>query len=316
MTAYLPHPWEQRLLVWAEQAQQTTAQATEHAQDDHRLLRAFDACAAVTRNNSRTFYLASSLLPRTKRDAVRALYALCRVSDNIVDHASGDAAEELEAWRGRVRTPHPTDDPVLIAWADTRERFNIPPGYVDQLIDGVERDLSQNRYQTFSELTEYAYGVASTVGLMAMHIIGFHGEEAVPYAVRLGVALQMTNILRDVAEDWRSGRVYLPQEELSEFGLTEQDIADGQVSDRWRRFMRFQVQRNRSLYEESWRGLELLDTEGRFAIAAAGKLYYAILHDIEQHDFDVFSRRAYVGTFGKLARLPRIWRLSRRVNKT
>lgn len=315
MTAYLPQPWEQRLLLWAEQAQQTSIQRSAHSADHGRLVRAYDVCAEMTRHSSKTFYLASALLPRPKRDAARALYAFCRVSDNIVDHSQGDTLAELEKWRHRVQTPHLTEDPVLIAWADARERFNIPSGYADQLIDGVERDISQSRYQSFADLTEYAYSVASTVGLMAMHIIGFNSEQAVPYAVRLGVALQMTNILRDVAEDWRAGRLYLPQEELAEFGLSEADIDSGVVSDRWRRFMRFQIQRNRALYNDSWRGIAFLEKDGRFAITAAGKLYDAILTDIERHDYDVFSRRAYVGTLGKVTRLPNIWHLSRRAHR-
>lgn len=266
----------------------------------------------MTRHHSRTFYLASALLPRAKRNAARALYAICRISDNIVDQPTSDPAMALEEWRDRVQTPHQTDDPVLIAWADTRERFGIPPGYADQLIDGVKRDLSQNRYQTFAELAEYAYGVASTVGLMAMHIVGYTGDEAVPYAVRLGVALQLTNILRDVAEDYRNGRVYLPQDELDEFGVTEADIAAGRVTPNWRRLMRFNIERTRTLYDQSWRGISMLDRNGRFAIAAAGQLYAAILTDIERHDYDVFTRRASIGTLGKLGRLPGIWSLSRR----
>ena len=109
------------------------------------------------------------------------------------------------------------------------------------MIEGVARDVDQFRYETFDDLAAYAYGVASTVGLMAMHIIGFASDQALPYAVKLGVALQMTNILRDVGEDWQAGRLYLPQEELEAFGLSEADIERGQVDDRWRDFMRFQI---------------------------------------------------------------------------
>jgi phytoene synthase len=156
-------------------------------------------------------------------------------------------------------------------------------------------------------LAEYCYGVASTVGLMTMHIIGFSGPEAIPYAVKLGVALQLTNMLRDVDEDWRAGRLYLPQEELAAFNLIEEDIATGNVDDRWREFMRFQIERNRSLYSEALPGIAMLDPDGRFAISASAELYRAILDDIELHDWDVFQRRSYVGTWGKLRRLPGIW---------
>jgi 15-cis-phytoene synthase len=179
------------------------------------------------------------------------------------------------------------------------------------LIEGCGRDLYQARYDTFSDLAEYAYSVASTVGLMAMHIVGFVGVEAVPYAVRLGVALQITNILRDVGEDWRNGRLYLPQEELNQFKVKESDIANGIVTPEWREFMRYQIRRNRELYAESIDGISLLHPNGRFAIAAAAKLYEAILLDIEAHDYDVFNRRASISTLGKVKRLPAIWWFSR-----
>jgi phytoene synthase len=142
---------------------------------------------------------------------------------------------------------------------------------------------------------------------MVMHIIGFQDGSALPYAIKLGVALQLTNILRDVGEDWRAGRLYLPLEELAKFGLTEADIVRGHVTDRWRAFMRFQLERTRALYHESEQGIALLDLKGRFAIAAASTLYSAILDDIEAHDYDVFQRRAHIGLWGKSKRLPAIW---------
>jgi phytoene synthase len=149
------------------------------------------------------------------------------------------------------------------------------------------------------------------VGLMSMHIIGFAGNEAIPYAIKLGVALQLTNILRDVGEDWRAGRVYVPLDELVAFGLRQADLERGQVDDRWRALMRFQITRNRRLYAEAWPGIALLSGDGRFAVAAAGELYRAILDDIEAHDYDVFHRRAHVSMWDKARRLPGIWWRSR-----
>jgi phytoene synthase len=154
--------------------------------------------------------------------------------------------------------------------------------------------------------------VASTVGLIVMHIIGFQGSAALPYAIKLGVALQLTNILRDVGEDWQAGKLYLPIEELAEFGLSEADIAASCIDDRWRRFMRFQIERARTLYREAEPGIMLLDADGRFAIGAASTLYRSILEDIEAHDYDVFHRRAHVGLWGKLRRLPKAWLMSNR----
>jgi phytoene synthase len=223
--------------------------------------------------------------------------------------------EALCDWWGDALTgPPPPENLVAVAWSDTVARYQIPVAYAQQLIHGVARDLHQSRYETFNDLADYAYGVASTVGLMSMHIIGFRSEEAVRYAVKLGVALQLTNILRDVAEDWRRGRLYLPQDELAAFGLTEADIEHGAVTDRWRAFMKFQIGRTRRLYAEAWPGIALLEPEGRFAIAAAADLYRLILDDIEAHDYDVFSRRAYVSQWGKLRRLPALWWQTRRMS--
>ena len=142
---------------------------------------------------------------------------------------------------------------------------------------------------------------------MTMHIVGYSSKEAIPYAVKLGVALQLTNILRDVAEDWQKGRLYLPQEELAAFGLTEVDIQNGRVDERWRAFMRFQISRARQLYAEALPGIKMLGKSGRFAIGAAAELYQGILDDIEANNYDVFSRRAYVSDWNKLTRLPGIW---------
>lgn len=306
--------WEHRLLSWAHEALTSPALDSRIETGVNELDNAYAYCERVTCANSRTFYLASALLPVDTRRAARALYAFCRSTDDLVDKTRGlnHADQVFDNWRARLSNPHPAaNDPVPLAWADTQGRFRIPRGYAEQLIAGVARDRTHRRYQTFAELTEYCYGVASTVGLMAMHIIGFRGHGALPYAVKLGIALQLTNILRDVGEDWRAGRLYLPLDELAEFGLAESDIADGRVDDRWRAFMRYQLERVERLYAESEPGIVLLHADGRFAITAAAELYRAILRDIEAHDYDVFHRRAHVGWLGKLSRLPRIWWNSR-----
>lgn len=304
--------WEGPLLSMAYEAglSVTTAPAAP-AYDRQLLNQAYRYCEAVTAIHSRSFHLASSLLPARKREATRALYAFCRVTDDIVDRPDDRAEEKLAGWRRLLNAADHDGELVAIAWSDTRARFQVPQRYAEQLIDGVARDFRQTRYQSFDELASYCYGVASTVGLMSMHIIGFNGRPAIPYAVKLGVALQLTNILRDVGEDWRAGRLYLPLDELAGFGLTESDIAAGRVTDRWRQFMRFQIERNRRLYEEAWPGIKLLARDGRFAIGAAAGLYRAILEDIEKHDYDVFNRRARVTGWGKIRRLPTLWRRSR-----
>ena len=252
--------WEHIPLTLAEAGRHQAMPAGPLPSRDPALLqKAYAHCEFVIAEHGKTFNMASSLLPRDKRRAIRALYAFCRISDNIVDCGSTTRKSrevQLSIWRRTMLSEAPRqDDLVATAWTDARLRYNIPSQYADQLIDGVSLDLCDKSYETFDELAVYAYEVASTVGLMSMHIIGLapgtSEEEAIPFIVRLGVALQITNILRDIGEDLRSGRIYLPQSELAAFSLSRKDLEIGRVDDRWRAFMRFQVERNRSLYQRS-----------------------------------------------------------------
>lgn len=301
--------WEHSVLTKAYEALNTPIAGWKAPTERQLCNEAFKYCDRLIKSNSRTFYLASSLLPSQKRRAVRALYAFCRATDDLIDQTPhpDDAHALLENWRVRLEQYPNVYDPVPLAWTDIRARYQIPRGYEVQLIEGIARDLRQRRYATFAELAEYCYGVASTVGLMVMHIIQFQDAAALPFAVKLGIALQLTNILRDVGADWKAGRLYLPLDELTRFELTEADIERGIVDERWRAFMRFQINRARALYAEAEPGIALLDADGRFAIAAAAGLYRAILADIEACDYNVFSRRAHVGSWGKLRLLPGIW---------
>ena len=303
--------WENQLLSLAGHLPHpSTRPFFSYWAGDAALRTAYKQAGAITAAHSKSFHFASGLLPEEKRSAVRALYAFCRTVDDIVDEVESkkDRDFELDYWRKIVESASsPADDLVASAWADTLTRYHIPRHYALQLIDGVARDLSQSRYQTFDDLATYCYGVASTVGLMSMYIVGFKGHEAVPYAIKLGVALQMTNILRDVGEDYRNGRLYLPREELVTYGIREEDIAEGRVTDNWRQFMKFQIERTRQLYEESWAGVKLLEKEGQLAIGAASVFYSGILDEIEKNDYDVFSRRASLSAIDKLSRIPALW---------
>jgi len=193
--------WENQLIALAGTVSHPGARPFfSYWAGDASLRKAYQQAEKITAQHSRSFYFASGFLPEEKRSAVRALYAFCRTVDDIVDEPS-DARQDsqLDYWRTMVETASFADnDLVAAAWADTLTRYHIPRHYALQLIDGVARDLSQSRYQTFDELATYCYSVASTVGLMSMYIVGFTNPEAVPYAIKLGVALQMTNILRDV----------------------------------------------------------------------------------------------------------------------
>ncbi len=295
LAGHIPHPHSRPFFsYWAGDAALRTA---------------YKRAEKITASHSKSFYFASGLLPEEKRSAVRALYAFCRTVDDIVDESSDDERDvRLDYWRGMVETASFShNDLVAAAWADTLTRYHIPRHYALQLIDGVARDLVQSRYQTFEELATYCYGVASTVGLMSMYIVGFDNSEAIPYAIKLGVALQMTNILRDVGEDYQNARLYLPREELVFYGICEQDIAEGRITENWRQFMKFQIERTRQLYAEAWEGVKMLEREGQLAIGAASIFYQGILDEIEKNDYDVFSRRASLSAMGKIGKIPALW---------
>lgn len=262
------------------------------------------------RVNSKTFYFATSLLPAARRRSVRALYAFCRATDDLVDvhHAS---AEQVEIWRAAAQRPQEQQtDPVLHAWAGVRRHYAIDPRYEDELVTGVQLDTESRRYATWEELETYCYLVASTVGLLSMPIVGLHKgitfERAAPYAIRLGIALQLTNILRDVGSDARNGRVYLPENDLAMFGLTREDILAHVQDERFDALMKFEIQRARKLYQEAMPGIAMLSRSGQLAVGTAALLYHAILDEIEAIHYLVHHMRAYTSRRKKLTMLPRI----------
>jgi 15-cis-phytoene synthase len=274
------------------------------------LAEAYRSCLEITRRNSRSFFLSSQLLPPEKRRAVRALYAFCRTSDDLVDQPQVNAMQALAAWVALVHAPQPPpDNAVLLAWNDTLHRYAVPRALPDELLAGIAMDLTVNRYDTFDDLWLYCYRVASVVGLISMRIIGYR-EGAVNYAIKLGVALQLTNILRDVGEDAQRGRVYLPREDLERFGLSADDILNGRCDQAFRALMRFEIERAHCLYEAAWPGIALLNPDGQMAIAAAAEIYRGILGKIHQNNYNVYHRRACVPLAHKLWLL---WRARRRL---
>lgn len=278
-----------------------------------RLADAYTTARNITRDASKSFYLATLLLPRRKRRAIQALYGFLRTTDNIVDDGGpGATLVALESWRARARRPVAEQDhPVLLAWADTRDRYRVPQALADELIDGVAMDLTIRRYATFADLERYCYRVASTVGLMCLHIVGTADDSpdalatAAPYAIQLGLAMQLTNILRDVGEDARAGRIYLPLDELHEAGYSEAEVLAATITPAFRRLMEDQIARAQSLYNASRAGIALLHPDSRFAIAAAAAIYRGILPKIIANDYDVFTRRAHLTLREKLLLLPR-----------
>ena len=274
---------------------------------------AYQQTEETIRRNSRSFHFATSWLPKADRRAIRALYGFCRATDDVVDDPARLAFANLDAWRAQVNRPSvEQSDPLLKAWADTRVRYHVPQVYADELIEGCEMDLTKSRYETFPELERYCYCVASTVGLMAMHVFGtatgIEYEDAKPYAIKLGVALQLTKILRDVGEDARKlGRIYLPLEDLAQFNVTEEDILCGHLTGPMIRLLQFEIERAHHLYEEAWPGIGFLARKARFSVAVAAEVYRGILSKISANRYDVFNQRAYLTKSEKLVKLPGIW---------
>ncbi|MGQ0600178.1 MAG: phytoene/squalene synthase family protein [Anaerolineales bacterium] len=271
---------------------------------------AFAESERLTRRNSKTFFTATGLLPEAARRAIRALYGFCRSTDDLVDH-DGATLADVEAWRARVALPATVQpDAALRAWAFIREQYGVNARYEAELISGVALDIAKHRYANWPELERYCYLVASTVGLMSLPIIGLAEgvtfEDAAPYAIKLGVALQLTNILRDVGEDAARGRVYLPTTDLARFHLIAEDLLNGVHDQRFVELIKFEIRRARDLYCRALPGIALLSPAARPAVAAAALLYRAILDEIDAIDYRVYTQRAHTSGLQKLLRLPGI----------
>ncbi len=274
------------------------APAGAQVRDTDRLEDCYRACREIVRFHSKTFYLSSLFLEPLKRRAVWAVYAFCRTADDIVDQIA-PAAERLGAidgWERKLIDAYDgiVDDPIFVAFADAAQRFAIPIEPALDLLRGARLDVTVRRYQSYEELHEYCYLVASTVGLLVIPILGTASSQAVGYGVALGRAMQMTNILRDVGEDARMDRIYLPAEDLRRFGCSESSILEAVIDEPFVELMQFQIERVRAMYAEAEPGIAMLASESRFTVRLALGLYRRILERIEANDYDVFSRRAYV----------------------
>ena len=259
---------------------------------------AYSACREITRTASKTFYLASLFLSAEKRRAVWAVYAFCRTADDLVD-TDAPAAERLARLDDLERkliaaSRGLASEPFFLAYADATENYAIPIGPALDLLRGARTDVTIRRYATYEELCEYCYLVASTVGLLVSPILGYGSDDALPFGVTLGRAMQLTNILRDVGEDARMGRVYLPTEDLARFGYDESEIFAGVVDERFIALMKFEIARVRELYAQAEPGIAMLSPESRYTVRLALSLYRRILRAIELNNYDVFRLRAFV----------------------
>ncbi|MDJ0737261.1 MAG: phytoene synthase [Nostocaceae cyanobacterium] len=285
---------------------------------------AYELCRQLTAKYATTFYLGTLLMNQTKRRAIWAIYAWCRRTDELVDGpaAAVTTPETLDKWEQQLESifaGHPQDN-FDLALVDTLQRFPIDIQPFRDMIAGQGMDLYRNRYHTFEELYLYCYRVAGTVGLMSTAVMGVDKQQnTAPWnrqkklynpteeAIALGIASQLTNILRDVGEDARRGRIYLPLEDLERFNYSEQDLFKGVVDERWRCLMRFEIAKTRQFYRQAEKGISYLSPDARLPVWAALMHYSRILSRIERNDYDVFSQRAYVPQWQKIRSLPIAW---------
>ena len=286
---------------------------------DAELRMAYSHCRAITRTHAKTFYMATRFLPYHKQRSIFAIYGLCRYLDDLVDEAEDlifqkkisrvEVFERLESFKKKLVNTYrgeEHDDPILVAFADVLNRYSISIELPLTLLDGVSSDLTKNRYENFKELYDYSYKVASVVGLMTSEIFGYKSKKALEHAVDLGIAMQLTNILRDIGEDLRKDRIYIPQEDLIRFDITEDDLFSYEISGNFIEMMKFQIERAESYYESAEKGVPMLNRDSRIPVMLAKENYSRILSKIQENNYQVFNQRAYLNSTEKFSILPKV----------
>jgi phytoene synthase len=272
---------------------------------------AYDECQAITRREARNFYYAFVTLPKARRRSIYAAYAFSRLADDIADGdgpvatkaaSLGDLREALHA--ALAGAP---EGAIMTALADSAATYDIPKSLFNDIIDGVEMDLTKSRYASFDELREYCYRVASAVGLVSIQIFGYDAPQAKVHAVDLGLAMQLTNIMRDVGEDAANDRIYIPQDELARFGCTEEQLQAGLVDANFAALMQFQASRARAYFVSSKALFPLLEPRSRGCAAGLHQLYSKLLNRIEHRGYDVFSERVSLPAWEKLRLTFTLW---------
>jgi 15-cis-phytoene synthase len=271
------------------------------------LAESYELCRRAQRAHSRTYYFSTRLFPPEVRPHVHALYAFMRYADEIVDNPGETSLEEqlaaLEAFEQETMVAvagEAVSNPVLRAYANTVRVRGIAPEDIAAFMTSMKMDTRIFRYRTYEDLALYTYGSAAVVGLMMCRVVGAVDRRADLHAETLGVAMQLTNFLRDIGEDWRRGRVYVPLEDLERFSYDEQELGDGVVDERFVELMRFEIGRTRRLYALADDGLIYIPRGRRFPVVVARELYAGILDRIEAQGYDVFARRAETSRAGKL----------------
>jgi len=290
---------------------------------------AYEICRKETQQWAKTFYLGTLLLPQEKRKAIWAIYVWCRRTDEIMDSVEAstksqdELSDNLDEWEENTKNVFKGNikselDSVLL---DTIEKYpqSIQP-YLD-MIDGQRMDLNKFRYKDFDELKLYCYRVAGTVGLMTQNVMGIDSAyTSAPWsakpdpseaAIALGIANQLTNILRDVGEDRQRGRIYLPQEDIEKFNYSEEKLLKGEINKQWKALMKFQLTRARDWFQKSENGIKWLSSDARWPVWTSLRLYRGILDSIERLDYDVFNNRAFVKNSVKAFEIPISFLISR-----
>ncbi|MEE9324957.1 MAG: presqualene diphosphate synthase HpnD [Dehalococcoidia bacterium] len=275
------------------------------------LLEAYRYCGALARKRAKNFYYAFLSLPPQKRNAIYAAYAFFRHCDDYADEEMEpeEKVRLLEGCRRKLEQCYSGNpqDLLFTALQDAVQTFNIAQEYFEEVISGVEMDLKVRRYTTFDELYDYCFKVASAVGLVCVDIFGYSHPDAKEHAVDLGIAMQLTNILRDIKEDAGRNRIYIPLDEMKRFGYSEEDLFRGVVNDSFVNLMRFQVQRARDYFHRGAGLLPLLEPRSRTCPAVMGGIYNRILEHIEARGYDVFNGRVDLSTPEKLQLTGKIW---------
>ena len=272
---------------------------------------AYEACRIITKREAKNFYYAFLTLPAAKRRAIYAAYAFCRHCDDSVDEGTSTEAKltalsELQTSLNSTYSGE-ASSPVYVALSDVARNYEIPQEYFQEVILGVESDLVKDRFQNFEELRKYCYQVASVVGLICLQIFGYEDDDAKQYAVDLGLAMQLTNIIRDVHEDLDMGRVYLPQDEMTRFGYSEEDLKNSVRNQAFLDLMNFQSKRAREYFDRGFKLLPYLSRRSRACPAVLGALYSKVLDRIESSEYDVLESRISLSKAEKIGITAKNW---------
>lgn len=271
-----------------------------------------DIAKEIAKKSKSSFYYAFNLLPAEQRDAMNTIYAFCRETDDIVDEGtiSDDIKhDKLRKWRVELEKSliGQSDYPLINKLSKTIQHFKIPLEPFFDLIKGMEMDLQKKRYLTFMDLQTYCYNVASTVGLMCIEIFGYRHHSAKDFAINLGIALQLTNILRDIKKDAEKGRIYLPKEDMEKFNYRESDVFNNTYNENFQRMMEYQVERAREYFNAATACLNREDKKAMFAARAMQHIYSRMLNKIVDADYDVYQSKIKISTVKKVGISLGVW---------